>query len=92
MREAVRRQEEFAAREGDAAVRRVELLRLRFQEGLPIREVAARWGVDAATLHREYARARRELRAALLEVVAFHHPGAPAEVERACAELLAHLG
>jgi RNA polymerase sigma-70 factor (ECF subfamily) len=92
LREAARRQEQRAEEEGGAAKRRVELLRLRFHEGLPIRDVARRWGADAAALHHEYARARQEFKAALLEVVAFHHPGAPAEVERACAELLAHLG
>jgi hypothetical protein len=48
--------------------------------------------VDAAELRHEYAKARHEFKAALLEVVAFHHPGSPAEVEHACAELLAHLG
>jgi RNA polymerase sigma-70 factor (ECF subfamily) len=92
LREAARRQEQRADAEGDAARKRVELLRLRFHEGLPIREIARRWGADAAALHHEYARARQEFKAALLEVVAFHHPGAPAEVECACAELLAHLG
>jgi hypothetical protein len=70
----------------------VELLRLRFQDGLPIREIARRWGADAAALHHEYAKARQEFQAALLEVVAFHHPGTPAEVEQACANLLTSLG
>jgi RNA polymerase sigma-70 factor (ECF subfamily) len=73
-------------------VRRVELLRLRFQEGLPIRDIATRWQTDAAVLHHEYARAREEFRAALLEVVAFYHPGTAAEVERECANLLSLLG
>ena len=36
----------------------------------------------------EYAKARQEFKAALLVVVAFHHPGAPAEVERDCTHLL----
>ena len=92
LREAARRQEQRAEAAGEAARKRVALLRLRFHEGLPIREVARRWGVDAAALHHEYAKAWQEFKAALLEVVAFHHPGTPAEVERACAELLAHLG
>ncbi len=92
LREAGRLQEARAGAAGDGARKRVELLRLRFHEGLAIRDVARRWGADAAALHHEYARARQEFKAALLEVVAFHHPGTPAEVERACAELLAHLG
>jgi RNA polymerase sigma-70 factor (ECF subfamily) len=70
----------------------VELLRARFHEGLPIRDIARRWGTDAAALHHEYAKARQEFKAALLEVVAFHHPGSPTEVEQECANLLAHLG
>jgi RNA polymerase sigma-70 factor (ECF subfamily) len=81
-----------AASEGDEGKRkRVELLRLRFQSALPIREIAKRWEVDAAVLHHEYAKARREFRAALREVVAFHHPGREEEIESRCAELLEHL-
>jgi hypothetical protein len=59
-----------------AARGRVGLLRLRFHDGLPIRE---------------YARARQEFRAALAAVVAFHNPCTPAEVERTGTELLALL-
>jgi RNA polymerase sigma-70 factor (ECF subfamily) len=91
-REAARLQEQQARQAGEAARRRVELLRLRFHEGLPIREIARRWRADAAALHHEYARARQDFKAALLEVVAFHHPGLPAEVEQECANLLASLG
>jgi RNA polymerase sigma-70 factor (ECF subfamily) len=92
LRESARRQEERARSAGEQACRRVELLRLRFHEGLPIRAIAERWQMDAAGLHREYARARQEFKEALLEVVAFHHPGTAAEVERESADLLALLG
>jgi RNA polymerase sigma-70 factor (ECF subfamily) len=91
LREAAQQHERNARRDGEAACRRVELLRLRFHEGLPIRDIASRWHEDAATLHRQYATAREEFRVALMEVVAFHHPGTPAEVERECAELLSLL-
>jgi RNA polymerase sigma-70 factor (ECF subfamily) len=91
VREAARRHELHARAWGDAAQRRVYLLRLRFHEGLPIREIAQRWGTDAATLHREYAKARREFRQALLDTVAVHHPGSRAELEHECANLLALL-
>lgn len=91
-REAARRQAELARERGPDAERRVELLRLRFQEGLPIRDIARRWGDDAARLHHEYARARQELKAALREVVAFHQPGPPEAVEQACSDLLSLLG
>jgi RNA polymerase sigma-70 factor (ECF subfamily) len=90
LKEAGRVQEERAKATGPAAVRRVQLLRLRFGDGLPIRDIAARWAIDAAKLHHEYAAARDEFRSALRSVVAFHHPGASdGEVERACGELLA---
>ena len=79
MGEARRLQAERAGAAGERALRRVELLRLRFEEGLAIRQVAAAWGVEAATLHHEYARAREEFREALHEAVAFHCPGAGRE-------------
>jgi DNA-directed RNA polymerase specialized sigma24 family protein len=88
MREAAQRQSVLAAQRGQAAIDRVELLRLRFHEAMPIREIARLWDVDAASLHHEYARARHEFRSALREVVSFHHPGPPAEVDRECEHLL----
>jgi RNA polymerase sigma factor (sigma-70 family) len=91
MAEAARLQAQRAAQSGPEAVRRVELLRARFEENLPIRAIAERWGVDAATLHRAYALARKEFRAALLEVVAFHSPGGPEALEQEAADLLKAL-
>jgi RNA polymerase sigma-70 factor (ECF subfamily) len=91
MAEAARLQRRRAAERGPEAVQRVELLRLRFEENLPIRTIAERWGVPAAGLHRAYAIARQEFKAALLEVVAFHHPGSPAEVEQEAACLVKAL-
>ncbi len=73
----------------ETSLRGVELLRLRFEDGLPIREIASRWDMDPARVHKEYARARDAYRDALTEVVAFHHPGNPGEVERECVRLLA---
>jgi RNA polymerase sigma-70 factor (ECF subfamily) len=92
MREAAQIQEQQAQRGDPAECRRVELLRLRFDEGLPIRDIARRWGIDAADVHHEYAKARQEFKAALVEVVAFHCPASPADIERECADLLACLG
>ncbi len=89
LHEAARLQAEAAPANGDRAVRRVELLRLRFQSGLPVREIADRWGEDPAKVHHEYATARAEFKAALGRVMAFHRPTAsPAELEAACRELL----
>jgi RNA polymerase sigma-70 factor (ECF subfamily) len=82
MAEAAQLQRQRANERGPEAVRRVELLRLRFEDNLPIRTIAERWGVPAAGLHHAYAVVRQEFKATLLEVVAFHHPGSPAEVEQ----------
>ena len=92
LREAAARQREAARTAGPAALRRVELLALRFEQGLPIRDIAARWGEAPRHVHHEYERARDEYRAALREVVAFRVPGTPGEVERECARLLALFG
>ncbi len=80
-----------AAEDGPDAIRRVELLQHRFEDNLPIRTIAERWSVDAAGLHHAYALARKEFKAALLEVVAFHHPGSAAEVEQEATSLLKAL-
>lgn len=91
MREAAERQAALAVQAGDDAQRRVELLKLRFQEGLPIRDIATLWGADATDLHRQYARARKEFHAALREVVAAHLPASADRLDAQCAELLALL-
>lgn len=91
LREATELQTLRAKALGDAAVKRVELLRLRFGEELPIRDIAARWGAEAKDLYREYAIARQEFKASLFDVVSFHHPSTPGEVERECAELMTLL-
>lgn len=69
--QATRRYRE-ASRGDPEAERRVELLELRFGDNLPIREIAERWGVDAAHVHKWYARAREEFRRVLLEELSFH--------------------
>ena len=91
MVEAAQLQRQRAHERGDEAVRRVELLRLRFEDNLPIRTIAEHWGVATAGLHHAYALARQEFKMALLEVVAFHHPGSAAEVEEEAAGLLGVL-
>lgn len=90
MREAIVRQ--TAEADGDAARRRVELLRLRFQERMPIRDIARHWQMDAAIVHHEYARARREFEKALRAVVAEHHPGSDEDIERTLHEVVRALG
>lgn len=70
--EALELQQRQAEDSGHAAQRRLELLRMRFWEGLPIREIAKRWDEEREVLHREYARAREEFRDALRIVLAEH--------------------
>jgi RNA polymerase sigma factor (sigma-70 family) len=91
MVEATRLQAQRADEAGPEAIRRVELLRLRFEENRPIRAIAELWGIEAARLHHAYALARQEFRAALLAVVAFHQPGTPVEIEQEAACLLKAL-
>jgi RNA polymerase sigma factor (sigma-70 family) len=89
VREARRRLTERAQRKGGEALRRVELLRLRFQEGLPVREIARLWGADPETVHSSYERARQEFDLALREVAEFERPG---ESRQLLAEVLEALG
>lgn len=91
MRQAAACQSERAVATGEEAVRRVELLRLRFSEGLPIRNIARRWEADPVLVHRQYAKAREEFREALLSVMAYHHPHAAGEAQAECERLLAML-
>lgn len=77
---------------GPDAVRRHDLLVLRLEDGVAIRDIAVRWGIDAAVLHHEYARARKDYREALLEAIAEEHPGLGAErLREAAMDLMQHL-
>jgi RNA polymerase sigma-70 factor (ECF subfamily) len=88
MREAALKQAEHARIQGEAALRRVELLRLIFEEERSIADIAREWNAPAERLHHDYARARREFESALREVVAFHAPESDAAVERECEDLM----
>lgn len=84
-----RRLLEERARGADAdSRRRCELLDLRFNEGLPIRTIAARWDVPAESLHREYAKARVEFKDALEETLRFENQNAPLDLDAELRELL----
>jgi RNA polymerase sigma-70 factor (ECF subfamily) len=80
---------ERARERGPDSVRRVDLLRLRFSEGQPIREIAKAWHEEPATLHAEYRRARREFREALGEIIRHHDPSCAVEAEYK--RIVAHL-
>ena len=75
---------------GATARRRVELLRMRFTDGQPTREIAEKWGLKPAQVQYEYKCARDDFQAALIDVVRQHDPDGAAEEE--CVRLLALLG
>ena len=91
MQQAAQLMGERACTAGGAHERRVELLRLRFHEGLPIREVARQWDEDPDQLHHELTKARGEFRDALREVVGLHHKCSREKLEAECDRLLGML-
>jgi len=92
LREAGNRQVERARILGEDAEKRVELLRLRFQEGKTLREIARDWNVDHSRLRKQNARALQEFEEALREVIGFHYPNATAEAEKEMAAILSLAG
>ncbi len=80
-----------AREKGPEAIRRHRLLALRYGENLPIREIAARWEMDAAVLHREYPKAREEFKRALMDVVKDLQGDGPEAVAEECERLLDHF-
>ncbi len=91
MRQAVDVMRLRARRTGGRQQRRVELLCLRFHEGMPIRDIAPAWNEDPAVLHRELEKARKEFRDALREVLGLHAACAREKLEAECDRLLALL-
>lgn len=91
LKQAAQVQADKAAALGTVAQRRVELLKLRFTENRPIREIARLWDLDASYLHRQYTLARQEFQDALRQVVLFHYPHSARQVDQKCQELLAAL-
>jgi RNA polymerase sigma-70 factor (ECF subfamily) len=94
LREAVVRHEAQARSSGDdGAHDRFRVLRMRHDEGLPIREIAAALGEsDTARVHNDYRRARREFAVHLREVVAAHTGAQAADVDAECRRLTGLLG
>jgi len=72
-REARRLLAERAANNPTAATR-LRALELMYQKGLPSREIAKELGLDVTAVYPLMTRARKEFRAALLEVIAAYHP------------------
>ena len=93
LREAVLRHAQ-AARRGDEATRtRYRIVRLRHQQGIPIRDIAAQLNApDVDAVHNAYRRGRREFRTFLREVVARHTGAAPASLDAECRRVTDLLG
>ena len=83
------RQEEQAR--GSGGERRAELLRLRFEEGLSIRAIAEQWNEDAAKLHQDYRRARRQFRRYLEEELSLHGQQSEDDAARLWRDFLSFL-
>lgn len=80
-----------AQRDGPEAVRRLQILRARFQDGVPIRDLARQWGEDATQLHRQFARAKRDFERVLRQLLAPRPDAAAAELDQEIDFLLSLL-
>jgi RNA polymerase sigma-70 factor (ECF subfamily) len=92
MEEAAELQASQARARGPEALRRVELLHLRFHDGLPVRDIARLWGADPARVHHDYAQARKEFSEALREVVGRLERCSGERLEAECGRLIELLG
>ncbi len=81
-----------AESDGDSALRRIEILRLRFESGMPIREIARLWKTDPARVHEEFRQARQEFRCCFEAELAQQAPESAAGDKTQLNELLAMLG
>lgn len=90
--EEARRLVQAQADTGDPRAKlHAELLELRFGNGLPIRDIAARWQMDPDAVHRAYAKARERFRTCLRQVVALHVQATEADLDAECARIVGLL-
>ena len=87
IREAIQLHRERQKNSDESSRRRVKILELRFGDGMPIRDIARKWSLDPARVHKEYARAREEFKAALGEVLSFHSPDSGGSVDSGIRQL-----
>lgn len=74
------------------AARRFRALAMRFEQGMPPREIAVALEEPVERIYEALREARVEFKASLMEVMAGYHPAASeADLERHCVELLAAL-
>lgn len=91
LRTAGKRMRTDTNRQTEAHRRRAELLTLRFEQGLTIKDIAERWQVDNKWLHHQYEQAQKEFRACFRDVVAESEQLEGAALDRECDELLGSL-
>ncbi|MCY2966996.1 MAG: sigma-70 family RNA polymerase sigma factor [Planctomycetota bacterium] len=87
VRETRQRLKESANNNPDAE-RRVEVLRLYFDDKLPIQEIALILGETPKQISRDKEKVLVEFHKLLRKVVEIHLPGTPGEVERECRALM----
>ncbi len=83
--------ESRALKKSFAARRRVELLRLRFHVGLPIRKIAHQWELPPRRVHKDFATAKEEFRKALADVVTVYCRGSQSDIDEECRRVLQYL-
>lgn len=88
LREAAREMERRAPSISESARVRVEILRLRFREDLPIRAIADRLDRDPKWVHHQYAKARTEFGRELRNILRRRTPGYAVDAEAQCMSLL----
>ena len=89
--QAIERYRDASSQE-EGLARRFRILRLRHDDGLAVREIAAELGeADVANVHNDYRRARREFAAHLRAVVAMHTGAEGEQIDAECRRLTALL-
>lgn len=89
--EAADRLRRWALERSPAARRRVEILELRFGQGMTEAAIGARLGLPGKRIEKDFAKVRAEFLAILRQVVAWNGVTPGADVDRECRDLLAML-
>jgi RNA polymerase sigma factor (sigma-70 family) len=92
LRAAAAEQARWAKDVSAAARLRVDILRLRFEDGKPVRDIAAELELEPAYVHHQFAKAKHDFHRALLRVLRSRRPGVEDEqLEDECRQLISLL-
>jgi len=81
----------WAGRDANAR-RRLDILKARYEEDIPPRDIASRLELPPLKVYQVLTQARKEFRAALLQIMSDYHPSdTREELEQRCRDLLASL-